>query len=84
MAQRGDGVDLGEEAVGADGGGELGAEHLDGDIAIVLEVVREIDRGHAALTELALDPVAVGQCRREVIQHGHFGWAGKNRSGSRL
>ena len=66
------------------GGGELGAEDLDGDLAVVLEVVREVDRGHAALAELALEPIAVGQCRREAIQRGHFGWAGKNRSGSRL
>ena len=40
-------------------GGELGPEHLDGDLAVVLEVVGEVDRGHAARAELALDAVAV-------------------------
>ena len=53
-----------EEALGAERGGELGAQDLDGDVAIVLEVVREIDGGHAARAELALDAVAVGQSSR--------------------
>ena len=57
----GGGLDLGQEALGADDGGEFGAEDLDGDGAIVLEVVGQVDRGHAALAELALDAVAVGQ-----------------------
>ena len=63
MLEVGGGLDLAQEALGADDGGEFGAEDLDGDGAIVLEVVREVDRGHAALAELALDAVAVGQCR---------------------
>ena len=60
------GLDLAQEALGADDGGELGAEDLDGDGAIVLEVVREVDGGHAARTELALDAVAVGQRRSKT------------------
>ena len=61
MLQMGDGLDLAQEPLGADHGRELGPQHLDGDLAVVLEVVREIDRGHAALPQLALDPVAVGE-----------------------
>ncbi len=57
----GGGLDLGEEALGADDGGEFRAQDLDGDGAIVLEVVGQVDRGHAPLAELALDAVAVGQ-----------------------
>jgi hypothetical protein len=34
---------------------------LDGDFAVVLEVQGEIDRPHAALAQLTLDPVAVRQ-----------------------
>ena len=49
--------DLADEALGAEGRGELGAEHLDGDLAVVLQVVGEVDGGHAALAELALDAV---------------------------
>ena len=77
-------LDLGEEALGADDGPEFGLEDLDGDEAIVLEVVREVDGGHAALPELALNAVAVGQGLREAVERRHFGCAGKNRSGSRL
>ncbi len=61
----GGGLDLREEAFGADDGGEFGAEDLDGDGAIVLQVVRQVHRGHAALAKLALDPVAVGEAGGE-------------------
>ena len=60
MLQVGDRLDLAQEPLGADDGGELGPQHLDGDLAAVLEVVGEVDRRHAALAELALDAVAVG------------------------
>ena len=39
VVERGGGLDLGEEAVHADGGGELGAQDLDGDRAVVLQVL---------------------------------------------
>ena len=62
MLQVGGDLDLREEPLGAEHGAELRLEHLDRDLAIVLEVVGEIDRGHAALAELPLDAVAVGKC----------------------
>ena len=40
---------------------ELGVEDLDGDLAAVLQVLGEVDGGHAALAELALDAVAVAE-----------------------
>ena len=46
---------------------ELGAEHLDRDLAVVLEVLGEVDRGHAAPAELALDPVAVRQAAFKLL-----------------
>ena len=60
VLQVGGDADLGQEAFGAEDGGELGAEDLEGHLAVVLEVVGEVDRRHAALAELALDAVAVG------------------------
>ena len=54
-------MDLAQEALGAERGGELGAEHLEGDLAVVLEVVGQVDRGHAAAPELALEHVAVAE-----------------------
>ena len=61
MLQPGGEPDLAQEPLGAERGGELGVQHLERDLAVVLEVVREVDRGHAAAAELALERVAVGQ-----------------------
>ena len=51
-------LDLAKEPLGADCGGELGLHHLDGDLALVLQVGCQIDRGHPAGAELTLDAVA--------------------------
>ena len=61
MLEVGGDLDLGQEAGAAEDGGELGVEDLDGDLAAVLGVLGEIDGGHAALAQLAHEPVAVGQ-----------------------
>ncbi len=65
VLEAGGGLDLGEEALAADDGAQLGVEDLDGDLAAVLQVLGEIDGGHATLAELALEAVAVGQGDRE-------------------
>ena len=52
-------LDLGEEPLGADHGGELGPQDLERDPPVVSEVCREIDHGHAAGADLAVEPVAV-------------------------
>ncbi len=54
VLQVGGGLDLGEEALGAQDSGELGPEHLEGDLAVVAEVVGEVDRRHSALAQLTL------------------------------
>jgi hypothetical protein len=64
-------LDLFGEAVGADDGGELGAEHLEGDLAVVLQVVGQVNGCHAAVAEFALDTVAVGEGRSETGGVGH-------------
>ena len=61
MLQPRRGADFAQEAVAAEGRAEIRMQHLDRDITIVLEIMREIYRGHATLAELALDAVAVGQ-----------------------
>ena len=61
MLQVGGGLDLAQKALGADDRGELWLQHLDRDLAIVLEVVGEIDRRHAAGPKFALDAVVVGE-----------------------
>ena len=61
----GGGSDLAQEPLGADHRGQLGLELLDGDLPVVAEIVREVDRCHAAGPELALEAVATGEGGRE-------------------
>jgi hypothetical protein len=69
VLQPGGGLDLGQEPLRAQRRRQLGVEHLDGHLAVVPEIVRQVDRGHAAGAELALDAVAVGERGGEAL-HG--------------
>ena len=70
VLQAGGEADLALEAFRAEGGGELGMEHLECDGAVMAEVAREPDRGHAPAAELALErvpfPQPFAQCRYGV------------------
>ncbi len=68
MIEAGGDLDLPEEALRAERGGELGREDLDRHLAMVLEVLREVHGSHAPVTQLAQDPVAIGQCRGEALE----------------
>ena len=57
---------LGEETLGPDHGGQLGLEDLQRDVPLVLQVLGQVDRGHPALAELALDDVAAFECRVQL------------------
>ncbi len=61
MLQPGGGLDFAQEPLAAQRSGQLGMEDLDGDRAVVTEVVGQIHGGHATCPELALDAVAVGE-----------------------
>jgi hypothetical protein len=61
VLQPGGELDLALEPIGAEGDGHRRQEDLEGDGSLVLEVPGEIDRGHPAPAELALDEVAIGQ-----------------------
>jgi hypothetical protein len=52
-------ADLTLEPLRAEGGGEFRAQHLQGDLPVVLEVISKEDRGHAAPPQLTLEAVAV-------------------------
>ena len=54
--------------IGADNGSEFWPQHLDGDFAIVLDVVCEVHGGHATSTKLAIDRVAVGERGGQTVQ----------------
>ena len=60
---------LPEEPLGADGGGELGPQGLDGDLAAVAQVGREVDRGHAAFADQALDLISVAERGAKLLQY---------------
>ena len=55
VLQVGGELDLGQEPLGADDRGELGPQHLERHLAVVPEVVGEVDRRHAARADLALE-----------------------------
>ena len=75
MLEPGGEADLALEALGAERGGELGMQDLEGDRPVVAEVVGEVDRGHAAAAELALDRVAAGEsCLQRCASVGQ-GWS---------
>ena len=59
-----------EEPLAAEHGGELGVQHLDGDLAAVPQVLGEVDRGHAALAQLALEAIPVGEGGGEAGRGG--------------
>ena len=61
MLQVGGGLDLLQKPLGADDRGELGAKHLDGDLAIVPLILGQVHRRHATGTECPLDRVAIGE-----------------------
>ena len=54
-------LDLSQEALGADDGGELGPQQLERDPPVVPEILGQVDGRHAAGADLAFDPVAVRQ-----------------------
>jgi hypothetical protein len=51
-------LDLGQEAFRANDRGQLRLQNLERDLPLVLQVIGEIDGGHATLTEFGLDAVA--------------------------
>src|SRR5579862_2901931 len=71
LEARGD-TNLTQESIGPQHGGKLGAQHLDRDVAFVLDVSRaEYDR-HATFTELARERVALAEIRLQLLQEaGH-------------
>jgi hypothetical protein len=77
MLQLGTESDFPEEAIGAKRSCEFRVQNLQCHQSGVLEILRQVDRGHAAAAELALDRVASLEDfahRGELV--GHLGAAG--------
>ena len=77
------GPDLLHEPLGANHGSQLGVQHLQCDHAAVLYVLGEIDGGHAAFAEAALDAVAIGEVRGELVGDFSHGSQSTPRCGGR-
>jgi hypothetical protein len=71
VRQAGCGLDFRRKRSAPSAAASFGAEDLDGDLAVVLQILGEVDRGHAALAELALDSVSVGEGLGESVGGGH-------------
>lgn len=67
MLETGSELDLPQEPVWAERRSQLRVEDLERYRAVVLEVEREVDRGHASAAELSVDAVTVGECSRKVV-----------------
>ena len=67
MLQPGGELDLALEPLGAQRGRQLGVEHLQGDGSLVPKVLGQVDGGHAAPAELALEPVAIRQAACKLL-----------------
>ncbi len=60
-----------QEPLGAEDGRELGAEDLERHGAVVAQVARAVDGGHAAGADLALHLVAAAQRALELLRRAH-------------
>src|SRR6185369_5659164 len=61
-----------QESLCAEGLGELGAQNLECDLAMVPEVVRKEDRSHSSFADAPLDPILVGERRGKSVELGRF------------
>ena len=61
-------LDFPKESFPAEHRRQLRMEDFDRDLAVVLHVLGEIDRGHPAAAQLPLDRVSVGQGGAQTIQ----------------
>ena len=70
VVQFGGEPDLGEEALPAQHGGQLGAKYLESHLAVVFEVPRQVDRGYAPVPELQGVPLGERGGEDGVQWHG--------------
>jgi len=69
VRETGGDLDLLQEPLGPEDGRELGMEDLDRHLAMVLQIICEIDGGHAPAAQLALGLVPPGKRRVQLVDH---------------
>ncbi len=62
-------ANLTKEAVRTERRGQIGMEHLYGNVPSVAKIFSEIDRSHAACAKLANDPVFLVERLRQLVLH---------------
>jgi hypothetical protein len=70
MLQSRGGPNLTQEPFDAEGLAQARMQHLDRHVTIVPDIVCEIHGRHATRTDLALNAIAVGECRRKEVEPG--------------
>jgi len=88
MLQLRGGFDFCEKPLGAECGGEIGVEDFDCDVAVVSQVVSEVDGRHSAHADFPVDAISIGEGSAEFIEgvglaHGEDLTYGKRLSPSR-
>jgi hypothetical protein len=66
MVQLGGHPDLPQKPLSPQDLGQMGMEHLQRDVSVVLEITREINHGHAAVADLALNGIVPVEGGREL------------------
>ncbi len=64
----GGGLDLLHEPLGPEDRGKLRPQYCDGDLAVVLQLVGQVDVCHATFAQVAFDFVAVGEGGLEAVE----------------
>ena len=62
-------LNLAAEALRAEARGQVRVKHLERNRAVVLRVLGQVDGGHAATPQLALQGVLRAECRLELLAH---------------
>ncbi len=72
MLEPGGELDLALEPLGTQAGRELRVEHFESDRPVVPEIMRQVDRRHTSVAELALEAVPVGEiCLQSLLLIEH-------------
>jgi len=75
-------LDFPKEPLCAQGPSQLRIEHLHGDLAMMLQVLGQVDGGHPAATDLAVESITVGEGRPEAFLWVHrLSFGGRARHG---
>ncbi len=61
-------LDLAQEALRPDGGGQLGMQNLEGHLPAMLGVLREVDGRHPASPHLAINDIAPRQAHPKAVE----------------